>query len=155
MPACQPATRHIAQVRQLLTAVERNQLEELCGRCLVDELLTAVAYHNGEKVFMATGDIPFMWIRDSAVQLGALVPRVVRQPALRLLVEGAVRTQVRVACQDAGVDAAARRGTTLTGSRHSLDCWGPAPRAGLHDRAGPVRQLVLPQLAQGVGPEQE
>jgi len=47
------------------------------------------------QFFVATGDIPFMWIRDSAVQLGALMPRTAKHPALRLLVEGAVRTQVR------------------------------------------------------------
>lgn len=46
------------------------------------------------QFFVATGDIPFMWIRDSAVQLGALVPRIPQRAALRLLVEGAVRTQV-------------------------------------------------------------
>lgn len=46
------------------------------------------------QFFVATGDIPFMWIRDSAVQLGVLVPRIPQRPALRLLVEGAVRTQV-------------------------------------------------------------
>ena len=34
------------------------------------------------------------WIRDSAVQLGSLMPRMTRRPALRMLVEGAVRTQV-------------------------------------------------------------
>lgn len=53
------------------------------------------------QFFVATGDIPFMWIRDSAVQLGALVPRIPQRPALRLLVDGAVRTQVctLVQCQ--------------------------------------------------------
>lgn len=35
-----------------------------------------------------------MWIRDGALQLGALIPRMSSQPFLRLLVEGAVRTQV-------------------------------------------------------------
>lgn len=43
---------------------------------------------------MATGDISEMWIRDSAVQLGMLLPRLEGRPSLRLLVEGAVRTQV-------------------------------------------------------------
>ena len=47
------------------------------------------------QVFVATGDIPYMWIRDSAVQLAPLVARMSRRPALRRLVEGAVRTQVR------------------------------------------------------------
>lgn len=35
-----------------------------------------------------------MWIRDSSVQLGVLLPRMQQRPALRPLVEGGVRTQV-------------------------------------------------------------
>lgn len=43
---------------------------------------------------MATGDITESWTRDSAVQLGAIIPRMQQWPALRVLLEGAVRTQV-------------------------------------------------------------
>lgn len=87
-----------SQVAQLLTDKEHAELEALCGRCLADQLFTANAEGNGHKVFVATGDIPAMWIRDSAVQLGSLIPRMAQQPALRLLVEGGVRTQVCDTC---------------------------------------------------------
>lgn len=43
---------------------------------------------------MPTGDITESWTRDSAVQIGAIIPRMSQWPAVRLLVEGAVRTQV-------------------------------------------------------------
>ncbi len=46
------------------------------------------------QVFVATGDITESWTRDSAVQLGAIIPRMSHWPALRVLLEGAVRTQV-------------------------------------------------------------
>ncbi|KAL4425793.1 hypothetical protein ABPG75_009809 [Micractinium tetrahymenae] len=87
-------------VLKLLTDSERKELEELCGRCLFEQLKMTIGYGNGHKFFVATGDIPFMWIRDSAVQLGALMPRMQQRPALRLLVEGAVRTQAFFIIQD-------------------------------------------------------
>ena len=111
------------EVESLLSKEERQQLRQLCGRCLYYQLNVSVSYGNSHKVrgragacrplrcccrchhsvplplllqvFVATGDIPYMWIRDSAVQLGPLVARMSHRPALRLLVEGAVRTQVR------------------------------------------------------------
>ncbi|PSC76253.1 glycosyl hydrolase [Micractinium conductrix] len=89
-----------AEVAALLSKRERKELEELCGRCLFEQLKMVIGYGNGHKAFVATGDIPFMWIRDSAVQLGALLPRMQQRPALRLLVEGAVRTQAFFIVQD-------------------------------------------------------
>ena len=41
----------------------------------------------------AAGDLPLMWIRDSAVQISVLLPRIVKRPALRRVIEGALRAQ--------------------------------------------------------------
>lgn len=38
-------------------------------------------------------DLPLMWIRDSAFQIGSLIPRINRRPALRSTVEGGIRLQ--------------------------------------------------------------
>jgi hypothetical protein len=46
------------------------------------------------------GDIPDMWIRDSSVQLAIYLPRAPRRPALRRLIEGALRTQAFLITQD-------------------------------------------------------
>lgn len=88
------------EVLKLLEATELKELEDLCGRCLFEQLKMTIGYGNGHKYFVATGDIPEMWIRDSAVQLGVLLPRISQRPALRLLVEGAVRTQAFFIVQD-------------------------------------------------------
>lgn len=46
------------------------------------------------------GDLPLMWIRDSAVQISVLIPRMARQPQLRAVVEGAIRAQAFYIMQD-------------------------------------------------------
>jgi hypothetical protein len=89
-----PPCRCFLQVAALLTEDERQQLSELCGRCLYHSLYSViVARELGSTVFVATGDIPDMWIRDSSVQVGILLPRMARHPGFRVLVEGAIRAQ--------------------------------------------------------------
>ena len=41
-----------------------------------------------------------MWIRDSAFQIGVLLPKLARRPALRPVIEGALRTQAFYVLQD-------------------------------------------------------
>ena len=41
-----------------------------------------------------------MWIRDSAFQIGVLLPRITRRPSLRRVVEGAIRSQAFYILQD-------------------------------------------------------
>lgn len=48
---------------ELLSGQERAELEELCGRCLFDQLKTLVGYGNGHKVC-----VPVAW---SALSSGA------------------------------------------------------------------------------------
>jgi uncharacterized protein len=91
----------IEQTQQLLSNDERSRLAQLCGRCLYHTLTNVVAGHNlGYWTFVATGDIPEMWIRDSAVQLGVYLPRIPAHPPLRRLIEGALRTQAFFITQD-------------------------------------------------------
>lgn len=41
-----------------------------------------------------------MWIRDSAFQIGVLLPKIARRPSLRLIIEGAIRLQAFYILQD-------------------------------------------------------
>ncbi|EFN60034.1 hypothetical protein CHLNCDRAFT_49501 [Chlorella variabilis] len=59
-----------------------------------------VSHETGIWTFVATGDLPLMWIRDSAVQISVLIPRMARQPQLRAVVEGAIRAQAFYIMQD-------------------------------------------------------
>jgi uncharacterized protein len=86
----------------LLTPAERDDLRALCGRTLWHSLQTAVRPRGDGSglVFVATGDIDDMWIRDSAVQLSIYFPRMASRPALRKVMEGAIRTQAFYILQD-------------------------------------------------------
>jgi uncharacterized protein len=88
-------------VSDLLNDTEKVDLRALCGRALWHSLTTAVQPRaNGNTVFVATGDIDDMWIRDSTVQLSIYFPRLATQPALRSILEGAMRAQAFYILQD-------------------------------------------------------
>lgn len=85
----------------LLTNTELRDLRALCGRALWHSLVTAVRPRTGgNTVFVATGDIDDMWIRDSSVQLSIYFPRLAAHPALRPILEGAMRAQAFYILQD-------------------------------------------------------
>lgn len=59
-------------------------LEAQCGRSLYRTLTHYTKVHQlGYMTVVLTGDIPAMWIRDSAVQLAIYLPRIKKRPALR------------------------------------------------------------------------
>lgn len=96
----------VERTRSLLMEEELNALSGLCGRCLYHTLTNVVQGHSiGYWTFVATGDIPEMWIRDSSVQVGIYLRRSLKRPALRILIEGALRTQAFFIVQDSYANA--------------------------------------------------
>ena len=100
-----------SEVSSLLTDAERVDLRALCGRTLWHSLTTAVRPRSDDSstVFVATGEIDDMWIRDSAVQLSIYFPRLGTRPALRRIVEGAMRAQAFYIVQDPYANAYSSR----------------------------------------------
>ncbi|KAI7846176.1 hypothetical protein COHA_000346 [Chlorella ohadii] len=90
-----------ASVAALMTDQEKKELRALCGRTLYHSYATGwVTHETGLWTFVATGDLPLMWIRDSAVQINVLLPRIRKRPALRRPIEGAIRAQAFYILQD-------------------------------------------------------
>lgn len=82
------------QLLRMLDAGTLAQLKSLCGRCLYRTLTSYVQAHDfGRVSVVLTGDIPAMWVRDSAVQMASYFPRIGRRPALRQTLEGAIQAQ--------------------------------------------------------------
>lgn len=83
-----------------------SDLKQLCGRCLYRTMTSYVRVHDfGRLAVVLTGDIPAMWIRDSAVQMATYLPRITRRPALRTAIEGAIRAQAYFILQDPWANA--------------------------------------------------
>jgi hypothetical protein len=81
-------------LRDLLGTNVTKRLRSLCGRCLYRTLTSYMhAQEHAHFTVVLTGDIHAVWLRDSAVQMATYIPRVTRHPALRQLLEGAIRAQ--------------------------------------------------------------
>jgi hypothetical protein len=81
-------------LQDLLGTNVTMRLRSLCGRCLYRTLTSYVhAQEHAHFTVVLTGDIHAVWLRDSAVQMATYIPRVARHPALRQLLEGAIRAQ--------------------------------------------------------------
>eukprot|EP00977_Amphora_coffeiformis_P008452 scaffold1915_cov144-Amphora_coffeaeformis.AAC.5 len=118
-----------ARVLSLLNATEHVRAQQLCGKFLYSTLQRATQVGDmGESTFVATGDIDDMWTRDSAVQVGIYMGRMMAsspsssasnsssslpptpgQPWLRLIVQGAIRRQAFNIIQDPYANAYERR----------------------------------------------
>lgn len=87
-------------LRAALAADTVAELRSLCGRCLYRTLSSYVEVHDhGQFTFVSTGDIAAEWLRDSAVQMATYMPRVGQRPALRRVIEGAIRAQANFILQ--------------------------------------------------------
>lgn len=104
-----PRHKDEQQQQQLLSLLDHeslNQLKALCGRCLYRTLTSYLQVHDfGRATVVSTGDIPAMWVRDSAVQMASYLPRIHKRPAIRQVVEGAIRTQAYFILQDPWANA--------------------------------------------------
>lgn len=89
-------------ITSLLTPREADRALQLCGRLLFSTLQRAVRVNRdlAEDVYVATGDIDLMWVRDSVVQMTIYLRYMNAMPWLRLLVEGVVRRNAFNILQD-------------------------------------------------------
>jgi uncharacterized protein len=88
----------IAQVSRALA--HRPKLARMFARCFPNTLQTTITRMADGTTFVITGDIPAMWLRDSAAQVRPYLALAAADPEVATLLEGVVRRQMRYIVHD-------------------------------------------------------
>lgn len=84
----------VARVRATLSD-SHPQIAEIFEGCFRNSLDTSITLEPDGETFVATGDIPAMWLRDSAAQVRLYVPLAAEDDAIRAMVKGLIRRTAR------------------------------------------------------------
>ncbi len=99
------------------------EVAALFARCYPNTLETTVDMSDDGTAFVATGDIPAMWLRDSSAQVAPYMSLARHDPDVRHLIGGLIRRHVTCILRDPYANAFNRE---PTGSGHP----GDRPHAG-------------------------
>lgn len=75
-------------------------LAPLAKQCFLNTMETTVKRLEDGEYFVITGDIPAMWLRDSAAQVRPYVKFAREDTELQKILEGVIATQARMVCID-------------------------------------------------------
>lgn len=81
---------------QVLVKLEEKQLPvgEMFVRCLKSNLDLSAEKKEDGSIFLVTGDIPAMWLRDSACQIRPFLYVADREPQIADFIEGVIKRQI-------------------------------------------------------------
>ena len=86
----------IERVKALLTDSKLAWMFENCFPNTLDTTVKFSIDENGKPdTFVVTGDIPAMWLRDSSAQVWPYLQFMAQDPALRQMIEGVIRRQIK------------------------------------------------------------
>lgn len=80
--------------------IEDEKLREMFRKCYLNTLETTVKYDKDGNVFIITGDIEAMWLRDSSVQVSHYVRMAGIDNDAKELIESLLRRQFALICLD-------------------------------------------------------
>ncbi|GBF08096.1 hypothetical protein DAERI_220039 [Deinococcus aerius] len=83
----------VREVRRLLP--DQPDVAGVFAGCLPHTLETTITRRPDGTTFVITGDIPAMWLRDSAAQVWPYVELAAHDPELREMIAGLIRAQAR------------------------------------------------------------
>jgi len=126
----------LSEVAALLK--DRPQLAALFAGCFPNTLQTTLEELDGGRTFVFTGDIPAMWLRDSAAQVSPYVHLCAHDAELRGLVAGVIRQQAHLL----SVDAYANAFNLQPGHEYSFDV--PPPGPWVWERKFELDSLLFP-----------
>lgn len=97
-------------IQKVIKTVERNMQDipgaaELFGNCYRDTLEATVKQMEDGTCYVITGDIPAMWLRDSAAQLRPYLIPAAEEHEIADIIEGVVRRQFQYILTDAYANA--------------------------------------------------
>ncbi|MCU6708060.1 glycoside hydrolase family 125 protein [Paenibacillus sp. J5C_2022] len=98
--------------------IDREKLGRMFEKCFLSTIETTVEHLEDGSVFVITGDIPAMWLRDSAAQVRHYIPFARQLPELQVIIEGLIRKQVFCINTDAYANAFNKE---FNGNGHSQD----------------------------------
>ena len=83
-----------------LVTLGSDRLREMFRKCYLNTLETTVKYDDDGNVFIITGDIEAMWLRDSSVQVSHYVRAAKEDPDSKKLVKSLIERQFGLICLD-------------------------------------------------------
>ncbi len=125
-----------------LKSIGRHKLADMYRRCFRSTWDTTLQRSEG-TVFLITGDIPAMWLRDSSAQVYHYVPHAARYPEVREAIEGLLERQFRYIVLDPYANAFNREADD---HRSHLDdtSWTDEARPWIWERKYEVDSLCYP-----------
>lgn len=109
-------------LRKLVTEFEKTlpsgKLRETFDRCFFNTILTTTFFEKDGSVFVLTGDIPAMWLRDSAAQVMQYLFFAKESDEVRTLIKGVLKKQFEYILIDPYANAFNRE---ANGNGHSTD----------------------------------
>ncbi|WP_229670774.1 glycoside hydrolase family 125 protein [Deinococcus aquiradiocola] len=130
-----------ATVARVRTALPHDpQLAQVFERCYPNTFQTTLEDLGDGRTFVVTGDIPAMWLRDSAAQVSPYLPLCAHDAEVRALVAGVIRQQAHLVLKDPYANAFNRH----PGSEYSFD--RPAPGPEVWERKFELDSLCAPVL---------
>ncbi|MBQ7637569.1 MAG: glycoside hydrolase family 125 protein [Clostridia bacterium] len=107
-----------ADVLEKKTAEFYPDLAPLAKRCYLNTIETTVKECENGDCFVITGDIPALWLRDSAAQLRPYMPLLKKSEGMREIIKGVIRRHAFYVCLDPYANAFNEKPLK---SRHSGD----------------------------------
>ncbi len=125
-----------------LSALGRDKLAKMYRNCFRSTWDTTLQRSEG-TVFLITGDIPAMWLRDSSAQVCHYVPHARRYPAVREAISGLMKRQFGYIVLDPYANAFNREAND---HRNHLDdtTWTEEARPWIWERKYEVDSLCYP-----------
>ena len=125
-----------------LSAYGREKLAHMYRKCFRSTWDTTLQ-RSGNTVFLVTGDIPAMWLRDSSAQVYHYLPYARKYPEVRETVEGLLERQFRYIVLDPYANAF---NCEANDHRNHLDetSWTEEARPWIWERKYEVDSLCYP-----------